>query len=239
MTAHLWQVHDIGNGEIFECPQKDICNYTCKQKSGLTSHLSRVHDIGDKECSICLKNVSATSDFKDPKTNEKMNGCRNCYKKIFGYSTRVEKQMVEFLKKDDRFGPYIILEDKIAKGVECSTKCRPDLLLGSPEITVFVECDEKQHKGRYEQMCEMARMDKLFDEVAGTRSVFVRWNPDYCKKDGERYNKTRDERLKSLCNLLIEILTDKRDKLVLVYYMLSYDEDNPIITDRHHKELVY
>ena len=146
--------------------------------------------------------------------------------------------MVEFLKKDERIKPYMVLQDKIAKGVECATKCRPDLLLGSPGLTIFVECDERQHLGRYDPSCETARMNKLFDEVAGTRSVFVRWNPDYCKKDGKRYNQTHDERLKALSDLIVKISTEPEDDPVLVYYMF-YSEDNPIITKDLPKKLIY
>ena len=236
LNRHLWEVHDLGEGKTFTCAV-DGCMYTCKRKDHLDRHRSNVHDIGDKECQVCAKNVCSISEFIDPRSKSKLYACRKCYRKIFGYSTRVEKRMVEFLVKDDRIKPYVVVQDKILKGNECSTRCRPDLLLGTPGFTIFVECDEKQHS-HYESSCETARMNRLFDEVSGTRSVFIRWNPDPCLKDGKRYSMTLTKRLQALTDLIVKIATDPEPELVLVYYMY-YSSDNSVITVDLPRKLLY
>ena len=236
LNIHLWRVHNIGEGEIFEC-EEEGCNFETKRKCDLKTHLSGVHDIGDIECNICLKNVSKISEFIDPKSNNILNGCRKCCNKITGYSSRIEKIMVEFLKNDENINPYIILEDRIIKGTSCSTKCRPDLLIGTPGLSIFTECDENAHRD-YEQSCEMSRMDKLFDEVSGQRAVFIRWNPHLCKKNGIKYDISIEARLIALRDLILEISYGEVDDNILVYYMY-YDENNEVITNRHPKKLIY
>ena len=129
--------------------------------------------------------------------------------------------------------------DKITKGVKCDTKCRADLVIRSTDITIIIECDEYQHlRGKYEHLCEMARIDKLLDEFEDTKCVFIRWNPHNCKKDGKQYIKTIDQRLKDLTELVFEIANYKFDESILVYYMY-YDIDNRLITNRHPFKLLY
>ena len=236
LKIHLWSFHNIGTGTIFMC-EEDGCTFKTKRKCDLNRHLSNVHDIGEIECPICLKNVSKISEFIEPKSNDTLSGCRECCNKITGYSTRIEKIMVEFLKNDENINPYILSEDKIIKGSICSTKCRPDLLLGTPGLSIFIEVDENQHKN-YLPSCEMSRMDKLFDEVSGERAIFIRWNPHLCKKNGLKYNKSTDERLHALRDLILKISYGEVDENILVYYMY-YDEDNEVITNRHPKKLIY
>ena len=238
LKRHLLFKHNIGDLKIYKCLE-DNCNFEAKSKGNLKQHLSNAHDIGDKECTICLKNVFTLTSFKDPKTKETYKGCRNCYRKITGYTSRVEKQMVEFLRNDDRISPYIISHDKITKGVKCDTKCRADLVIRSTDITIIIECDEFQHlRSKYEHLCEMARMDKLLDEFEDTKCVFIRWNPNNCKKDGKQYKKTIDERLKELTELVLEIANNNYDDSILVYYMY-YNIDNHLITNRHPFKLLY
>ena len=52
LKTHLWQVHDIGNGKIFKCEQKD-CEYETKANGSLKTHLWEVHDIGKGKIFKC------------------------------------------------------------------------------------------------------------------------------------------------------------------------------------------
>lgn len=80
----------------------------------------------------------------------------------------------------------------------CNTKRIPDLMISSTDdLVIIVEYDEKQHIG-YNSSCELGRMDEILDELKGTRTIFIRWNPDYCKKNGVRLCKTLDDRLDEL-----------------------------------------
>ena len=244
LKQHLWQVHHKGEGKIFKCPEEG-CKYECKSNSNLKRHLSGVHDIGDYECHTCLKMVyKLLPDFRDPNVTNReeiiKNSCRLCFRKITGYESRVEKQMVEYIEQDIRLKPYINLKDKILKGTSCDTKRRPDLMISSTEeLVIIIECDEKQHRG-YDPSCEMGRMDEILDELKGSRAIFIRWNPDYCKNNGVRLCKTRDDRLNELKDLIFNLTNKKNwnDDYTMVYYMY-HNKDNEVITNRHKFELLY
>ena len=235
LKVHLWQVHTIGEGKWFNCSE---CDYKCKNNKHLKRHLSNVHDIGNLTCNYCQKNVFHLNDYTDKNTG-KVKICRDCYNKATGYSTKKEKQMVEYIKKTE-LKHYIILQDKIIKGDYCGTKCRPDLMLSSSkELTIFVECDEFQHSG-YPPDCETGRMNEIIDEVKGHRVVFIRWNPDGYMVKKHRGKVNREQRLEMLVEL-IRKLCNKRWKEkdnIMVYYMF-YTDDNPIITESLERKIIY
>jgi hypothetical protein len=243
LKTHLWQVHSIGEGKIFKCTEKN-CDYECKLNGSLKTHLSGVHDIGDYECQICFKMVfKLLPDFDNPNVNNRKeiikNACRNCFKEITGYTSRAEKQMIEYIQQDKYISPYIYSKDKILKGASCNTKRRPDLVISSTEeLVIVIECDEKQHQS-YNASCEMGRMDEILDELKGCRTIFIRWNPDYCKYNGIRLSKTRDNRLIELKELILNLIKNNwTDDYTMVYYMY-YNEDNEAITNRHKFKLLY
>ena len=244
LKRHLWQVHNIGDGKIFKCTEQD-CDYECKSNGHLKRHLSNVHDIGDYECSICAKMVfKLLPDYINPKvTNRKdiiVNSCRNCYKKITGFTSRIEKDMVEYIEQNETIKKYIILKDQIIKGSDCNTKRRPDLMIGSTkELILIVECDEHQHSW-YNSSCEIGRMDEILDELKDTRTIFIRWNPDNYKITGNYNKKKKNERLVELENLILKLINTKNweNDYTMVFYMY-YNKDNIVITNRHSYTLLY
>jgi len=238
LKQHLWQVHDIGEGKIFKCSVKD-CPYSTKDKGNLKQHLSGFHDIGEKQCEYCYSNVNSLTSFTDPKTKITNDICRKCYKTSAGYSSRIEKETVEFLKKNDRISPYIVLEDKILKGNKCNTKRRPDLLLSSSsEHYMVVEIDENQHQG-YDKRCEEGRMNEILDEIPDGYVSIVRWNPHKYKTEGKQKNKK--ERMEILFNLIIKIseMGLKNDKDLIRVYYCFYDKDNEIICNSWNRKFIY
>ena len=238
LKQHLWEVHDIGEGKIFKCNEKD-CLLTCKNKSNLKRHLSGFHDIGEKRCEYCYSNVNSLISFTDPKTKIKNDICRKCYKTSAGYSSRIEKEIVEYLKNNNRISPYIVLEDKILKGNKCNTKRRPDLLLSSSsEHYIIVEIDENQHQG-YDKRCEEGRMNEILDEIPDGYVSIIRWNPHKYKTEGKQKNKK--ERMEILVNLIIKIseMELKNDKDLIRVYYCFYDKDNEIICNTWNKQFIY
>ena len=237
LKRHLWEVHNIGSGEIYNCSEKD-CEYNTKNKSNLTKHLSGVHDIGDKQCEYCYSNVYSLIEYEDKKTKVKSNICRKCYKTNAGFNTRIEKEMVEFLKKDERISPYIVSEDKILKGNKCNTKRRPDLLISSTiDKYIIVECDENQHIG-YDKKCEEGRINEILDELPDGCVSIIRWNPDKYKCDGKC--KTKKERMEILKKLILKICETEYDDANLIFnYYCFYDKDNEVISNNWNKKFVY
>ena len=234
LKSHLWGVHNIGNGTLFECTE-DVCEFTCKSNGDLKRHLSNVHDIGPNRCDYCNKNRFKLNSYTDRNAGN-VSICRNCYKKETGYTNRVEKQMVEYLEKTE-IKEYIIQKDKIVKGNICDTKRRPDLLIGSTDDCIIdIECDEDQHRG-YNPECEIGRMNEIMDEMSDLALSFIRWNPDYYEFNGKRGNKSRQQRLELLLKLVRKVSRKKSDT-VTVYYMF-YSKDNPVITKELNVKMIY
>jgi len=84
-------------------------------------------------------------------------------------------------------------------------------------------------------------MDELIDEFKEGRVIFIRWNPDHYLPPSAQKGKSRKQRLQALSNLLTNLSqkqwTDS-DPFVSIYYMF-YSRDNPVITERFHKVMIY
>ena len=246
LKRHKASVHNI-DVRWFYCDQPN-CDHKCKHNSDLKRHLQNLHDMGDKECEICFGNCFSLTRIESRDIDEKgfniivkKGVCRNCYRKMTGYKTRIEKKMVEYLREDKQIGPYIIDTDKIVRNDSCNTRRRPDLLIGSTDkLKIIVECDEHGHSG-YNRMCELGRMDEIIDEFKEGRIVFIRWNPHYCKRNGKRLKVNIKERLKELSKLIVKLVKEEvkqiDNRLIEVYYMY-YSDESELITNRHKKILI-
>lgn len=240
LKKHLWQVHDIGKGTIYDCPENG-CDYKCKTKGDLKKHLEGPHDKGDKTCEICNNNVFKLNVYHDETkgVDKKLKICRKCLNRYTGYHTPKEKQMVEFIKKTS-LAPYIILQNKIIKGASCNTARRPDLTISSTrDLMITVECDENQHRGS-SYSCEDSRISEILDESSDIRHIFIRWNPDYYKENGVRGKVVREDRLKMLVKLIMILCMKKwtDSDNTLIYYMF-YSKDNDYITKKYTKKMIY
>lgn len=219
LKKHTQNRHNIG--VIWK--RCDICDYKCKQNNQLKRHLSLVHDIGDLECKICLKMVYSLTSLTDGQGTYKM--CRKCYNKITGKDSRVETIMSKYL--DSKFGTeYLIASDNRIYGDKCQSY-RPDKLYASPDRIIHIECDEQQHKGRYEYSCEEKRISEIYDEFCGKNYIIIRWNPDnYIPVVGMKL--TRKERLQLLLDVMKFARTMIVPNKIIVIYM-HYDYDNSVI----------
>nr|QBK92337.1 MAG: uncharacterized protein LCPAC304_06840 [Pithovirus LCPAC304] len=237
LKMHLGCVHDIGHVKQHPCSETD-CSYTAKIKGNLKIHLECVHDVGDKVCDYCLGNCFKHCIHQDINAGN-VNICRKCYRKVTGFQCRAEEQMVQAIESNTYLSPYIILKDRIVAHDSCDTKRRPDLLLSSGELHMFVECDEHQHRySNYNPICESGRIDEILDEFKEGKVVFVRWNPDgYTAPNGSK-RKKREERLTLLINTIIYLTQNPPSDPISIYYMF-YDKDNPIIAKRWKKTFVY
>lgn len=239
LENHQRDVHYIVIEKWYSCPEEK-CSYKTKTKESFQNHMSNVHDVGKHSCKICFKNVPKVQSWTDPNRG-RMNVCCKCYKKVTGFNTKPEKEMVQSFRDDPFLSNYIVLEDSIVRGDSCATKRRPDLMLSSSDIHIIVECDENQHR-EYDPLCEMGRMDEIFDELKSGPVYFVRYNPDYYNPPKNQKKLNRKERLKYLIAYTKQILSQEWRKIyehpIQVHY-LFYNENNKVITNRHWKTLVY
>lgn len=197
------------------------CDFKSKHKGNLKRHLSCIHNIGDFYCEICYRNVFSVTTLTDDQGDH--NVCRKCYNKATGKDSRVETQMSEYL--DEEFGiEYLIATDNRIYGEKCQ-KYRPDKLYASPDRVIHVECDEKQHKDRYDHSCEERRISEIYDEFIGKDYVIIRWNPD-------DYNTSSKLSRKDRLKLLVDVMKFAQkmivpNKIIVIY--LFYDKTNPVI----------
>jgi len=233
LKRHKSDVHNIGV-RWYPCDIDD-CKEKFKRASNLKQHKSYVHDIGDKVCEYCIGNRYKLIPYTD-KNNIKSQICRKCFRKVTGYTSRAEEQMVNAFEKSE-FKPYIALKDKIVAHDSCNTRRRPDLLVSSIKLHIIDECDENQHK-YYNPECEWGRMDEIIDEFKTGKIVFVRWNPDNYKPPQGIPKRTRKERLKMLLELNREILDHPPPDPISVYYMF-YDKNNTVLAQRWKTFFIY
>lgn len=233
LKKHYQDVHNR-NIKWLRCPIEN-CKSKFKHSSHLNSHLQNVHDVGKETCDYCHGNCFKRTVYVDINIG-KVKICRGCFHKVTGKDSRAEEQAAKIIEKS-KFSPYVILKDKILYNDVCNTKRRPDLLLSSGNLHIIFECDEKQHK-YYNPSCEWGRMDEIIDEFKTGKIIFVRWNPDHYTPPKENHRKNREERLKTIIDLLEEITTDPPPNPISIYYMF-YDASNPVIAKRWNTYFIY
>lgn len=209
------------------CDQKD-----CKSKfianAELKNHLESIHDIGDHKCELCIKNHNSQIKWKDPLTKKELKICKACFKKATGANSRKELVMSEYLDTMEQIRPFLVGSDVSFKSIGgCSLK-RPDKLYMSPDLVLWIECDEFQHKHtNAEYTCDEKRISDSYDEFSGKKLVVIRWNPDSYKSDTAKV--LFKDRLKSLKDLVLSIIETPPTELIYIYYMY-YDIDNDLIS---------
>ena len=138
LKTHKADAHDI-DVKWFKCSIEG-CMYRCKQKSSIKQHLSWFHDIGDHHCISCDRNRNSSIEYN------KTMICRECYHKVTGKDSRVEKTMSDYLDALEWLKPFLISSDKALKSIGGCTSYRPDKLYASDNKVIQIECDEQQHK---------------------------------------------------------------------------------------------
>ena len=200
--------------EFYRCIK---CKYVSNVKTSLEMHMSIEHDIGDKQCEFCSSNVFELITFKGNFI------CKACHLKITGKNSRSETTMSEYL--DENFGSdFCICSNTKINGETCS-KYRPDKLYSSPDRILHVECDEHQHRNKYQYSCEEQRISNIYDEFPGKDYIVIRWNPD----EYTMGSMIMEDRLKLLVDVMNKYSQIPIDGKILIIYMF-YNKDNDVIS---------
>ena len=124
---------------------------------------------------LCKTNLCGTQ-VRNPNYN---GYCFRCfvftYPEEYNYRNYKTKEIYvrDYILKN--FAQYTwICDKKIADG--CS-KRRPDILLDLGDKVLIIEIDENQHTN-YDNICEIARINNISDDLNNRPIVFVRFNPD-------------------------------------------------------------
>jgi len=163
------------------CKVQPKYNIECKT-NGLYCSTHKLDGMVD------VKHKTCNNEWCFTRVTEKYEGyCMYCYINMFpykpvsrNYKTK-EYAVIDFIK--NKLINYDWKSDKkISDG--CS-KRRPDLLLDLGYQIIIIEIDENQHIG-YDCSCENKRIMELSQDVGYRPIVFIRFNPDKYKKNGEK-----------------------------------------------------
>jgi hypothetical protein len=194
-----------------------LCDYKAKYKPLLDRHLQYVHDQGKYECDVCHKNRNKVYKYENAMC------CKTCLDRCNGESSRIEKQMSDYLDQFDTIKPYLIGSDKSFRYMGgCSLK-RPDKLYYS-DIIIWIECDEFAHRGS-SYVCDEKRILDSLEEFEYRPVVLIRWNPHHYRRyDGEPYP-NRNKRLAMLYERILYYLANPPTDTLLTVEKMFFDQE--------------
>lgn len=179
-------------------------------------------DVKNKSCEVC--NVISVRGKKV---------CNRCNPT----KKRGEKEKEVFIHLLKKYGTdFTVINDRQNSDIiACSgRKYKPDILMDCGLFFIDVEIDEYQHNHEsyhsddtaYFNYCEDIRMINIAQSLTvsyeGLPTVFIRYNPDRFKKDGETIRFYRKKRLEKLDGLIEKLLKIPPKNPITVYKMF-YD----------------
>ena len=114
---------------------------------------------------------------------------------------------------------------------ECGGKNSEEKEIGYDFRThkVFIEVDEKQHKS-YNKICEITRMNNIFQAEGGIPIVYLRYNPDNVMISGKKIKISQNNRETELIKWLKHYENYENIKKYITVHYLYYDEKLSYIT---------
>lgn len=148
----------------------------------------------------------------DEHTQYMCNECENTKNKI-------EWSVIRYLRKNMK-KEFIYNSSGILGG--CSAN-RPDISFELNKHVVIVEIDEDQHR-RYTDLCECARLNEIVNGIGGRSVIFIRFNPDKIKNNGNVIEIPLIDRLDKLINIINDEITKEYDYFIVKLIQLYYDD---------------
>lgn len=138
-----------------------------------------------------------------------------------------EQALASFL---DENGIHYKREYHVSYSCSGGTFARLDFLIIWKGILFIIEVDEDQHK-QYPILCDSIRPFKIQEafSLAGNLLpiVFIRFNPDACRINGNLIKKSKQLRYGQLVDTILNWPTTITDKLrvIYMYYDMTYEDD--------------
>jgi hypothetical protein len=187
-----------------------------------------------KDGMVNVVDKTCNSEWCSTQVGTKYDGyCLFCFIHIFpdkpvsrNYKTK-EYAVVEFVKT--KFTDVDWIEDKRVKG-GCS-KRRPDLMLDLGYQNLIIEIDENQHIG-YDCSCDNKRIMELSQDVGYRPIVFIRFNPDKYKKNGENITSCWSQNKNGICVVDKSKQNEWTQRLNILEQQINYWMDPRNITNK-------
>ena len=191
-----------------------------------------------KDGMVNVKSKTCLSEWCSTQPTEKYDGyCLFCYIHLFpnkpvarNYKTK-EYSVVNFVKTN--FPDLEWIEDKMI--IDGCSRRRPDILLDLGYQTIIVEVDENQHID-YDCSCENKRIMELSKDMGHRPIVFIRFNPDEYKKNGENIKSCWGKDKKGFCVVKKKEEWDERLKILkqnINYWIEPENKTNKIVETIH------
>ena len=181
-----------------------------------------LNSVGKKgaKCSTCRPDA--------PSTKRKLRDIRKKQWQLHDHLTDVGGFMIESEKR----------VDFCAQGMSDKAFALLDMLIEQARRRVIISVDEGQHKGWYGETtsCETARMTSVVQALALEDNVrpllWIRFNPDAYRVNGERRWKPVKQRYKEI----VSILRDEPDLTGVVYMYFDMDDKGrlKLLDDPHY-----
>jgi Holliday junction resolvase len=157
--------------------------------------------------------------------NEKTGMCNYCLELPINTTRKFREERIGNLLRAN--GYQIILADQRIPGGNSSK--RPDFVvdhLHNNEYRLIIEVDEHQHE-LYSEEDELNRMIEIHEDYNESSLIFIRYNPDSYKTDGNSLDQQRREGI--LIDLLNSFQNIQELKVPIVVIYLFYDGFDGII----------
>jgi hypothetical protein len=138
-----------------------------------------------------------------------------------------QREVLDFLKHR---GLVPNSYDRIIDGGVCGL-LRPDLVFDACSKVVIIEVDENQHQSSNYSDCDpVIRMKNVCSSFGGLPTVFIRWNPDSFKMEGQLQEVQRSKRLEVLEAWLRHFMDPQTvvSDLLSVMYLYYTDRNNDL-----------
>jgi len=152
--------------------------------------------------------------------------CVSCNPENFiNYRLAKQKKVIAWLNANghDDYNSVDTIPDEINECKEGNTfGYRPDVYYDCGTHFVIVEVDEEQHNTEKYRRCDLPRMINI-QQILALPTIFIRYNPDSYKINGNKISVSDNKRLKTLVDWLRDAKTKTNTAPLKVVY-LFYDD---------------
>jgi hypothetical protein len=176
-----------------------------------THKLEDDQNLVERECTSCHL----------PMVLNKDNVCEGCDPVSFQQAALAKQRVVmAYLDSQHLTGTST---DRMVEGGVCG-KERPDRVYELSDRVIVLEVDEDQHKGRPCE-CEQTRMVNISQSFGGLPVLWIRFNPDEYKSAKNAKQKTVQQRLKLLTNVLKHLHNASTSPTAFVQVLYLYFDE--------------
>ena len=230
-------IHNKRKGFCRECNGSQMCEHARRKYECIPCEGNFIceHGRGKNRCAECGTGLCPSCGLYmthgilcstcDPKSTKRKRYDEN----------RIEMKMIQYIQEQL---PFVVVFPEQNFGKDCGyTNKKFDCVFFSKtkKYVIVIECDERCHSNDtlYPEKCEWTRPFAAYD-IFENPTLFIRWNPDSWKINGETVRVTKKKKMEVLLNYIIPFATEEKNyeeneklKVTHIYYPTEHSK-NPI-----------